>query len=114
MPKVSGRQKLLNDNLRIAAINGNIEGVKVAIKDGANVNAVDPNNGTALVDAASRNYVEIVNVLLDNKADVNVATYPNRMTALMYASNNGYTEIVRALLDKNADVERRNWDGIMQ
>ena len=71
-------QEVKDIQLRTAAKMGNIEGVKKAIADGANVNARD-NSGTAL----------------------------NHATAVMH-SNDGHHEVVRFLISIGADVNSKN------
>ena len=48
-------------------------------------------------------HVEIVKLLLDKEADVNVAD-KEEWTPLHVASENGHVEVVKLLLDKEADV----------
>jgi hypothetical protein len=64
---------------------------------------------TALMIASSKGHTEIVEVLLDNGADVNA--YNNYGdTALINASENGHIKIVEMLLDNGAVVNAKNND----
>ena len=74
-------QEVKDVQLRIAAKLGNVDGVKKAIADGANVNARD-HSGTAL----------------------------NHATAMMH-SNDGHHEVVRFLISIGADVNAKTNDG---
>ncbi|XP_052075365.1 uncharacterized protein LOC127712790 [Mytilus californianus] len=56
-----------------------------------------------LIVACQNNHTEIVRLLLNNKANVDMRTYVG-VTAITLASANGNTEITRLLLDSNADI----------
>lgn len=56
---------------------------------------------TILLLASQKGYTEIVNLLLDKRANPNISNSGN--TSLIRACNSGYTEIVKLLLDKGAD-----------
>ena len=92
-----------NENLLEATEKGNIEDVRSALKNGADVNAQYDSGVTALMIAARTGRLEIVEGLLDHKADVN-ATARGGFTALIYATSAGYTKIVQRLLEKEADI----------
>jgi ankyrin repeat protein len=57
--------------------------------------------------ASMRGYTELVDLLLQAGADVNVAPECGGGTALIYASINGYEEIVRLLLKAGADINAK-------
>ena len=50
-------------------------------------------------------------VLLDNRADPNIADTEERFTALMYASAEGHIDNVRILLAYNSDPSLKDVDG---
>ena len=62
---------------------------------------------TALITAAFRGYTEIVEVLLQNQANVN-AKANNGLTALMAAAFYGHIDTVQVLLQNGADIEARD------
>ena len=92
------------------ATTGDIEMVKNALTEGANVNAKDSDSNTALYTASRRGHTEIVKILLDNGAKVNVKDN-NGWTALITASKRGLTEIVKILLENGANVNSKDNNG---
>jgi ankyrin repeat protein len=62
---------------------------------------------TALIKAAELGHTKIIQLLLENGADINLTDYYNN-SALMMATQSGHTEIVQLLLDKGADINRTN------
>lgn len=81
---------------------GNIKRIKELLKAGANINAVDNQGFTPLINAVSGEQTEAVKLLLNNGANVNAHT-KHGMTALIGAVKDGNIEMVRLLLTKNAD-----------
>ncbi|MBO8450903.1 MAG: ankyrin repeat domain-containing protein [Spirochaetes bacterium] len=67
----------------------------------ADVNAEDPDGGTALMIAAYDGHADVVRLLLDAGADVN-AEDQNGSTALMLAAEEGHEDIVRILTEAGA------------
>ena len=84
---------------------GDLEAVKVMIQNGADVNAVDKYNQTALHEAVQEGegYVDIMKMLIQNGADVN-AVNKWKCTALYYAVCIGYVDIAKVLVQNGADV----------
>jgi len=87
-------QNITTDLLIKAVRAGDIETVKLAMEKGVDVNVADKFNRIALVEAPSK---EIVELLIKNKADVH-AKNNTGMTVLHKAAQNGHKEIVEALL----------------
>lgn len=90
--------------------NGRTDIVKRLIEEGTNVNeTVSDGKGSAspqrtpLMVACDKGFTEIVSLLVDKGADVNVKDNYNR-TALMFACQKGHIEIVSILLRKGADT----------
>jgi len=96
----------LNKKLCMAAATGDIDGVKGALNEGANVNAKNDVGMTPLI-LASLSNKEIVELLIEKGANVN-AKGNEGFTALMMAVINGNSEIVELLVGKGADVSVRN------
>jgi ankyrin repeat protein len=88
-------------NLAVAAMMGNTAEVQRFLKEGANVNAKDDHGQTALILAVELGRLEVVKLLLDEGADVNLGK------PLMYAADKGNVEIARLLLDRGADVNAK-------
>jgi ankyrin repeat protein len=78
------------------------------------VNAVDPEGNTLLMVAAERSHKDLIPILLEAKADPNMATSANTphhlttrggVTALMIAAHHGYEQIAHILLEAGAIVD---------
>jgi ankyrin repeat protein len=93
----------LNKILLNGAAAGDTKLVAKSIRKGANVNARDEVNGTALHAAAHGQHHEVVSLLLAKGADCDIKLKSGR-TALHVAAFNGYTGIAGSLLEKGADV----------
>ncbi len=91
-----------------ASEKGDMEGVKISLDKGANMNAKgDYRSDTALIKAATRGHEEIIRVLLIKGAKANERDKFGA-TALMYATSGGYTQIVASLVESGADVNARD------
>ena len=97
-----------NAKLIQASEKGNVADAQAVLIDGADINATEVREDdgvyvrgiTALMMASANGHTEVVKLLLDNGADVNVKNTDDGVTALFMASANGHTEIVKLLLDK--------------
>lgn len=90
--------------LILACYRGNIDVAKFLIKE---VNDINGNSsmGTPLMAAVVKGNKQIVQVLLENKADPNL-TDANGTTALMYAVQFNNSAIVKVLIDFKADKSK--------
>ena len=93
-----------NTPLMSAASNGDINAVKRLLNEGADVNAKNSDNWTALTKAARDGNTEIVKLLIEKGADVHAKAYKG-YSALMVAALGGNTEIVKLLIEKGADID---------
>src|SRR4051794_27858438 len=89
-----------NEDLITACKSGNLDGVKKAIADGANVNALDEAGNPALTSAFF--WADIVKVLLENKADPNLGNSTVLFQAAVYYS----TDVMKIVLDAGADPNK--------
>jgi uncharacterized protein len=97
-------------------VGDDIELLELTLVAGADVNAKDSYNGTGLIRAADRGYVEIVRRLLETAIDID---HVNRLgwTALLEAVILGggdvqHIETVRALVEGGVDVNLADGDGV--
>jgi hypothetical protein len=95
--------------LTLAATQGHIETVKVFLDYGADPNTQTDDGKTALMKAADRNHMGVMQQLVAG-ADVNLQDAAGA-TALMWAAHRGYGEAVQLLLSAGADVNLKNRGG---
>ena len=94
-----------------AARNGDLDALRTAIKKGADLNAVDSETGrTALMSAAAKGYVRLVEALVAEGADVNLEDSFGE-TALLDAAREGRADVVKVLVAAKARVDAKNHDG---
>lgn len=114
--------------LIVAARRGNIDLVNILLKKDADVNAKTIEGETALILASgygitnsnygmtclsypeNKSFINTVNLLLENGADVNIKSKKG-MTALIAAARGGFSNIVKALLENGADVNAKTNSG---
>ncbi|MFA6170283.1 MAG: ankyrin repeat domain-containing protein [Candidatus Margulisiibacteriota bacterium] len=95
-------------NLITGASEGNIEQIKYALQNGANVNDVVGPGLSALYYAASNGKLNVVMSLIKHGADMEYHNGPAQRTALHEASLRGHYDIVNYLLKNGANVNSRN------
>ena len=95
--------------LHLAASAGQEDAAHLLLSKGAALDA-SGSEGTALFQATWAQRESLVDLLLLNGADVNLAT-TSGVTALMTASFNGNTVLARRLLDADADVDAPTSEG---
>ena len=76
------------------------------------VNLSEKKNVTALMRAAQNDFPNVVEALLEAKADVNAGREDTGRTSLVAASRNGHVSVVRVLLDRDADRTPEDKDGL--
>lgn len=105
--KKENNQLIKNRDLHnaISLTNSDINLVKKALEDGANIEARGSNKFTVLILASFFGQKEIVQFLLDNGADIEAEAIGK--TALLHAVNDSRKEIIEILLNNGADTEAK-------
>jgi hypothetical protein len=96
----------LNDDLIAAARKSNVEAVKELLAKGADPNAKTPYGATPLFFACDRGNLEIVTILVERGADVNVRDTFYNSTAVGWAVSKNHVAIVKLLLEKGANSKQ--------
>jgi hypothetical protein len=92
------QEKLIN-----GALDGKLNQIRDALRDGANVEGTASNKFPALHSAALKGHSDAVALLLDNGANVNrVVDFEN--SVLNMAASEGHADVIRVLLDRGVDV----------
>ncbi|WIH81251.1 ankyrin repeat domain-containing protein [Brachyspira pilosicoli] len=102
--------KTLDELLFSAVENNNIKKVKSYLEQGANCNALDSYDRTALMNASVSGYNDIAKLLIEEGTDVNIRDKAGA-TALMYTARDTNYEMVEFLLKNGADVNIRDTEG---
>lgn len=95
-------------DLAKAAYNGELDKVKSYLKIGINVNERDKHGGTALHAAMFQKNTEIITLLIENKADINIQGLSNHFTPLHDAVWANNLEAAKILLKAGADPTIKN------
>ncbi len=114
--------KTKNEELLHAAAEGQVDRVRALIADGANVNAIDNNGLPVLVVAIAFNQTEVIKILIDSGADVNIRYLQDKHTPLFAIALSGSDEalkdeptaltIAQMLIAAKANVNISDSDGI--
>ncbi len=96
-------------NLIESARSGDIEAVRSQLDQGADVHRRDANGATALIAAAYGNHVEVVSLLVEAGADVNVKDQSEQSAYLIATSEVGDDlDLLELTLDAGADVNAKD------
>ena len=89
--------------INLAAFNNNVEGLKILVKNGANINLSTSQGINAIQKAASHNSLDAAKYLIEQKANLNGynSTYFN---AISYAAMGFHLEMLELLVKNGADV----------
>ncbi|XP_050393170.1 serine/threonine-protein kinase TNNI3K [Patella vulgata] len=87
-----------------AAANGDLSGLKYLIDNGENINVRSSDGMTPLAIAAFWGYADVVEFLLENRADVNLTNKGNNWTPLHCASFQGHGKVILNLMQHTPDL----------
>ena len=87
-----------------AVAQGDVAKLNALLKAGGDANARDDKGDTLLMKAAEKGTIDLIKLLLENKADIDARSLEDQYTALYKAAENGHTEAVNLLLDQHADM----------
>src|ERR1700759_827284 len=93
------------------ATNGNRDGVKTLLKEGADVNTTQADGMTALHWAAQKGDVELAKMLLYASANLKATTRIGGYTPLLIASKNGDAAMIETLTKAGADANAPTTNG---
>ena len=96
----------VNDELIAAARKSNAEAVRELLAKGADPNAKTPYGATPLFFACDRGSLEIVKMLVERGADVNVKDTFYNSSAVGWAVSKNHVAIVKLLLEKGANSKQ--------
>ena len=96
--------------LILAALNNNVEVVRVLLEGGVNVEKANANQVTALHYAAYFGYLEVCRLLLDWRAKVDPLDWLKE-TPLHDAARSGQLSVAKLLVERGADVRLKNDKG---
>ena len=103
-------QATIEDLLK--AVNADdISRIKNLLNEGLDVNGMNEDGWSALMVAASKGSMEILKLLIENGAALDVKNRQGGQTALIFAAHWGHTEVVRYLIAKGANLNVQMDDG---
>ena len=98
--------------LMFAILGGHTAIVKLFIKNEANVNLTDKHGQSALFPACEKNYLKIVQLLLQAGANPNLQRYHDGNSALHLACANRFLELAQTLLQFKTNPNIQNTNGV--
>ncbi|WP_174480263.1 ankyrin repeat domain-containing protein [Spiroplasma endosymbiont of Danaus chrysippus] len=103
--------KFNNTALIIVAKNGDLNIVKILIKNDININRENNAGENALIWAARNGHTEIVNALLTKNSDIinHKTKYGNN--ALIWAAKEGHLDVVKTLIKNGVDINHLDANG---
>jgi ankyrin repeat protein len=96
----SGLFSIESNEILEAVRDGNIPGLKKLIKSKAKLDFVNSREMTPLMIASADNNLEIVKILVEAGANINIKNNENGKNALMYAASLGYFEVCDYLISQ--------------
>jgi ankyrin repeat protein len=98
-------------SLHQAAEDGILDQVRANLGKKCNINALDKDKMSALHHAVFNSHKEIVTLLLEHDADINIKGQEGQVTPLHLAAVRNNREIVELLLKKGADLHAEDLYG---
>ena len=99
-------------DLLTLTFSGDVQKLSDLITQGADVNQTEEQGLSPLHVAAGQGNCEVVQLLVDAKANINLATTDGKgIYPLFVASEKGHCEVVRLLLSANANINLATTDG---
>jgi len=102
-PKEVSKPQISTQSFHDAALDGNIETVKLALEGGIQSDIIDADGKNALMFAAFNGHSDIIKLLFEKGVPINKQDNDGR-TALMYASTGPFPATVKILLDNKAET----------
>ena len=93
-----------NKLLLTSVIDSNIENIKLALEEGANVNYTTPQGYTSLYESVGTGNEQIVNILLEAGANIDVPGDKYNGPPLVWAADKGDINIVKILVEKGGNI----------
>ncbi len=99
--------------LDLAALNGHSSCVELLVARGADIDATDEEDRTALYKSVHLGHDAVTLLLLEKGAAIDMAAEDHGFTPLILAASQGKTSTVRLLLQRGADKEKKcNIEGV--
>lgn len=98
--------------LGITTFSGHKELTEMLIKKGANVNHQDAFGIAPLHGAARTNQLEVIKILIENKANIDLPTTSGKETPLHYAARYNNPDVVKLLLENKANKNAQDASGL--
>jgi len=102
---------LKETGLAIAAFDGYKEIAALLLEKGADPNVYDEMGVAPILGAARTNRADIIQLLIDNKADINIKKKETNETALHYAAEYNSGDAAMILIDNGADKTLKTSSG---
>lgn len=95
----------------LAAGEGRVDTIKEAIRLGVDINAISAEGNTALCFASYWGQLDVVKMLLENGADLEMRSEQTGLTPLLEAAHFGQFKIVKFLTESGADLNAKDRNG---